>query len=197
RHAPFAMAILLGMLVLMVGGWLPLVATVFLGALLMILTGCLSSRQAYSAINWQSLVLIAAMLPAAKAIEKTGGLNLIVEQFVTIIGPWGPGFVLAGLFLLTSVMSLLMSNTATSVILAPVAFQTAQSLGVQPEAFLMTVALAASTAFATPMASPVNTLVMSTGGYRFVDYLKLGLPLQFLIFVLTMIVVPLFFPFSV
>lgn len=197
RHAPKAMVILAGMLILMVGGWLPLVGTVFLGALLMILTGCLSSRQAYSAINWQSLVLIASMLPAAKAIEKTGGLTLIVEQFVTLIGPWGPGFVLAGLFLLTSVMSLLMSNTATSVILAPVAFQTAQSLGVQPEAFLMTVALAASTAFATPMASPVNTLVMSTGGYRFTDYLKLGLPLQFLIFVLTMIVVPLFFPFSV
>lgn len=195
RHAPFAIAILVGMLLTLVTGWLPLLSTVLIGAILMILTGCLNTRQAYNAINWQSLVLIAAMLPAAKAIEKTGGLDFIVEQFVSIIGPWGPGFVMAGLFLLTSVMSLLMSNTATSVILAPVAFQAAQSLEVQPEAFLMTVALAASTAFSTPMASPVNTLVMSTGGYRFKDYLKLGVPLQVLIFILSMIVVPLFFPF--
>lgn len=193
-RAPRAMVVLAAMLVLIVGGWIPLVATVLLTALALIVTRCLDSRQAYAAVNWQSLLLIAAMLPAAKALDKTGGLAIIVRGFVEVVGPLGPRTVLAGLFLLTSTMSLLMSNTATSVILAPVALQTAQGLEARPEAFLMTVALAASAAFATPMATPVNTLVFSAGGYRFIDYVKLGLPLQALVFVLTLLVVPLFFP---
>jgi len=133
------------------------------------------------------------MLPMAKALDKTGGVNLIVHQ-VAALGQLGPHSLMFGLFVITTGLSQFMSNTATAVLLAPIALSSAKMLGVSPYPLLMTVAIAASTAFATPVASPTNTLVLGPGGYRFIDFLKVGLPLIVLSMLITLLVVPVIFP---
>lgn len=194
RRALTALAITAGMLVLMTLGIVPNVVAVLLAAVAMVLSGCLSAPDAYRGINWESVVLIAAILPMATALEKTGGMQLVVNALVKSLGGTGPYLVLAALFVLTSAFSQVISNTATTVLVAPIAFQVARDLGFAPHAFLMTVAIAASTAFATPIASPVNTLVLNPGGYRFGDFFKVGVALQLLLLVVTLAIVPLFFP---
>jgi di/tricarboxylate transporter len=192
-RAPWAIGILLAMLVLMTAGLVPHVVAVLLAALAMVLTGCVRLPRAYGAVNWESLVLIAGMLPAATALRKTGGLDLIVDALLEVVTYMGPTGVLAVIFIVTSFMSLVMSNTVTTVLIAPVALYAALELEASPHAFLMVVAVAASTAFSTPMATPPNTLVLGAGHYRFVDYLKVGLPLQVILFILTLLVVPLLY----
>jgi di/tricarboxylate transporter len=192
--ALLAVAITLGMLLLMTFGVVPHVVAVLLAAVAMVTLGCLSAVDAYRGINWESVVLIAAILPMATALEKTGGMRLVVDALVGSLGGKGPYLVLAALFLLTSAFSQVISNTATAVLVAPVAFKVAVDLGFAPHAFLMTVAIAASTAFATPIASPVNTLVLNPGGYRFGDFFKLGLTLQLALLAVTLLLVPLLFP---
>ena len=145
-------------------------------------------------MSWQSLVLIAAMLPMATALDKTGGIELVVEGLTASLGAVGPIAMMAGLFVLTSVFSQFISNTATTVLVAPIAFQAATAMDVSPRTFLMTVAIAASTAFATPIASPVNTLVLSPGGYKFSDYTRAGVGLQIVLMVAALLLVPLVFP---
>jgi di/tricarboxylate transporter len=194
ERAPWALAIVVLMLLAMSFGNLPGVAVVLLAVLAMVLSRCVTVEEGYHAINWQSLVLIAGMLPMALALQKTGGLDLLVEGLVGSVGAYGPLALLAGLFVLTSLLSQFISNTATAVLIAPVALGAAQGLGLSPYPLLMTVALAASTAFSTPVATPVNTLVMGPGGYRFNDYLRVGVPLQLLAMVVTLAVVPLLFP---
>jgi di/tricarboxylate transporter len=193
-QAPVALLILLGMLVLMTFKLVPAVTAVLIAALAMVLFRCVSMEESYKAINWQSLVLIAGMLPMATALEQTGGVKLIVNSLITGLGDWGPYAVMAGLFVLASVLSQFISNTAATVLIAPVAVAAAQGMGVSPYTFLMTVAIAASTAFATPVSSPVNTLVLGPGGYRFNDFAKVGVPLIVLSMVVTLLVVPLVFP---
>ncbi len=173
---------------------MPAVTAVLLAAVAMVLTGCLTMEDAYSSMNWESIVLIAAMIPMATALDKSGGVDAISTALIDSLGSSGPLVLMAGLFILTSVLSQVISNTATTVLIAPIAFQSAVSLGVSPYTFMMTVAIAASTAFATPIASPVNTLVLGPGNYRFSDFSKLGIPLQILILAATLIVVPLLFP---
>lgn len=194
RRAPVALAIMLAMLVVMATGWLPTVLTVGLAAIAMVATGCLSMEEAYRSINWESVVLIAGVLPMATALEVTGGMRLAVDALVSGVGPYGPTALLVGLFVLTSLASQVISNTATAVLLAPIAFQAGLDLGVSPYPLLMAVGLAASTSFATPVASPVNTLVLNPGQYRFGDFLKVGLVLQLLVLVATVLLVPRFFP---
>ncbi|MDF1522030.1 MAG: SLC13 family permease [Trueperaceae bacterium] len=194
RRAPVAIAVMIAMLVVMTAGWLPTVLAVGLAAIAMIVTGCLSMEEAYRTINWQSIVLIAGILPMATALQVTGGMQLVVDALVAAVGPYGPMALLAGLFLLTSLASQVISNTATAVLLTPIAFQAGLDLGVSPYPLLMGVAIAASTAFATPVASPVNTLVLSAGQYRFGDFLRVGVALQLLVLVATLLVVPLLFP---
>lgn len=194
--APMALAITLIMLGFMIFNILPSVTAVLCGALAMLLTGCVKMEEAYSSMNWQSLVLIAGMLPLSKALQVTGGAGLIVDGLVSTMGDMGPLALMAGLFLLTSVFSQFISNTATTVLVAPIALATAEMLHLAPEAFLMTVAIAASTAFATPVASPVNTLVLGPGHYKFFDFAKVGIPLQILAMIITLLLVPLFFPFT-
>ncbi len=193
--APWALAILIGMLALMTFNLVPNVAAVLLAALAMVLIGCLSMKDAYNSINWQSLVLIAGMLSMAHALGKTGGVKLIVNQ-VVVLGELGPLSLMAGLFVITAVLSQVMSNTATTVLIAPIALGAARTLGVSPYPLLMTVAIAASTSFATPVASAVNTLVLGPGGYRFNDFLKVGLPLIALSMLVTLLAVPVIFPFK-
>jgi di/tricarboxylate transporter len=194
-RAPLALIIIVIMLALMSLEIVPNVTAVLLAAAAMVLTGCLTMDDAYRAMNWESVVLIAGMLPMATALHKSGGIDFLANALTSSLGSSGPIAVMAGVFILTAGLSLFMSNTATAVLVAPIALQAATTLTVQPYAFLMTVAIAASTSFATPVASPVNTLVLGPGGYRFGDYFKVGFSLQLLLFVATLLLMPLLFPF--
>lgn len=193
--APLAAIILLGMVVLIVTEAMPLAVAGLLAAVAMVLTGCLNMDEAYDAIDWKSIVLIAGMLPMATALEKVGLVDMTVDHVVDLLGNSGPHVILAGLFLLTSFLTQVLSNTATAVLIAPIAFVTAQRLNVEPYAFLMGVAIAASLAFASPVASPVNTLIMGAGNYRFVDFIKVGVPMIIILAIVSVIVLPVFFPF--
>lgn len=195
QRAPWALAIMAGMMLLMTFDIVPAVFAVLLAAAAMVLTGCVRGDDAYRAINWTSVVLIAAVLPMATALEKTGGMALMVEALGGALDRAGPMTLLATLFVLTSLMSQVISNTATAVLLTPLAFQLAVGIGANPEPFLMAIAIAASTAFATPIASPVNTLVLGPGGYRFGDFFKVGVALQLIVLALSLLIVPLLFPF--
>jgi di/tricarboxylate transporter len=195
EKAPVALLILAGMLVLMILNVLPLVSISWIAALLMILTGCLQVDEAYNAIDWKSIVLIAGMLPMAIALEQVGVVSLVAESLTSSLGELGAVYLLGGLVLMTSLFTQVLSNTATTVLVAPIALAAAQSLGVAPQAFMMGVAVSASLAMATPVASPVNTLVMGAGKYRFSDYLKTGIPLILLCLLIATLVLPLLFPF--
>jgi di/tricarboxylate transporter len=152
-------------------------------------------EDAYRAIHWSSLVLIAGMLPVADALESTGGVDLIVEALVSGLGDAGPYVMMSAVFALTAGLGLVLSNTATAVLVAPVAVRAADVIGVSPYPLAMTVAIAASAAFVTPFSTPVVTLVVAPGGYRFGDFVKVGLPLLVLTWVTTLLVTPVFFPF--
>lgn len=194
--APIAAVIMLLMVLLMIFEVLPTVISVLLAAVLMIITGCLRNMDdAYGHINWESIILIASMLPMATALEKTGGMVLLSEGMIQLLGEYGPIGVLAGMYLITMVFGQFISNTATAVLFAPIAINAAVNIGVSPYPFLITVAASASMAFATPVASPTNALVMTAGGYKFSDFLKIGIPLQIVMFIVMMIVIPIFFPF--
>jgi len=193
--APLAGFILLLMLLSMVGEVMPLTTSSMLAGLLMILTGCLSIDEAYNTIDWKSIVLVAGMLPMSAALDKVGLIALIAENLTSTLGTLNPIWILGGLFLVTSLFTQVLSNTATAVLVAPLALAIAQNLGIQPHALLMAVAVAASMAFASPVASPVNTLVMGAGNYRFSDYMKVGAPLMLIAMIITMVVLPLLFPF--
>lgn len=193
-YATTAIVIVILMLLSMSLGWLPAVTATLIAALAMVFTGCVRVAQMYTSIHWETIVLIAAMLPMATALEKSGGVQFIATYLTTIVGGYGPLALMAGIYLITTTISQFISNTATAVLIAPIAVQAAQRMDWPLAPFLMIVAIAASTSFATPIASPVNTLVMAPGGYRFLDYVKVGLPLQLLVLVLALFVIPWFFP---
>lgn len=193
--APIALLILVGMLVLMITNLVPIVAASMLAGLAMILTGCLTIDDAYEAVDWKSIVLVAGMLPMSIALEKVGLIDLVAQGLINSIGNYGPLVVLGGLFLLTSLFTQVLSNTVTTVLIAPIGLGAAQQLGVQPYAFLMAIAIAASMAFASPVASPVNTLVMGAGNYRFSDFIKIGTPLIFITLIVSVLIIPLLWPF--
>ncbi len=195
RKAPAALLILIGMLVLLVTNVVPVATASMLAALMIVLTGCLSMDDAYAAIDWKSIVLVAGMLPMSTALEKVGLVSLAAQGLAGSLGELGPLVVMASLFLLTSLFTQVLSNTATAVLVAPIALATAQRLGVQPYAFLMAVAIAASMAFASPVASPVNTLVMGAGSYRFSDYIKVGMPMILIMLVVSLLALPVLWPF--
>ncbi len=196
KKAPIAIGIMLAMLVVMTFSILPNLTAVLIAALAMIMTGCVSMNEAYRSLNATSLVLIAGMLPLAMAMESSGALSYVVNILVEEYGHASPLWLCAGLFILTSVLSQFISNTATTVLIAPVAISVAQLLGLNPAPFMMVVAIAASTAFATPIASPVNTLVLGPGNYRFADFAKVGIPLQLLALLVTLTLTPIIFPFD-
>lgn len=196
NQAPWAIAITLAMLGLMVTQVTPNLVAVMLAAFAMVATRCVGMEEAYRSMNWQSLVLIAGMLPLADALQKTGGAGEIVALLTGIFRDLGPYAILAGLFLLTSLFSQFISNTATTVLLAPIALNLAVDLGYAPAPFMITVAIAASTAFATPVASPVNILVLAPGQYRFSDFVRVGVPLQLMALVITVLLVPRLFPLA-
>jgi di/tricarboxylate transporter len=193
--APLALGIMAVVLIPVTLGWLPIAISALLGVVLMILTGCLTMSEAYRAIEWQAIFLIAGMLPLGIAMERTGTAMFLAEQVVRFAGGWGPLAVMAGLFLLTALASQVMPNTAVAVLLAPIALNTANDLGVSPYPLMMAIAVSASAAFLSPVACSTNVLVMGPGGYRFADYTRAGLPLTLIVLLVTLLVVPVFWPF--
>ncbi|UVL58337.1 SLC13 family permease [Pseudomonas sp. B21-035] len=193
NRAPYALISLAVMVGLMVSGVVPNVIAALIGCLLMGAGRCIDMNSAYRAIHWQSLVLIVGMLPFALALQKTGGIALAVHGLVQMLGSAGPYVILASLFAITAIIGLFISNTATAVLMAPVAVTTAEQLGASPYPFAMIVALAASAAFMTPVSSPVNTLVLGPGQYRFGDFVKVGVPFTLLVMVVSVIMVPWLF----
>jgi len=195
-RAILAGAVLLGMIIMLVFEWIPAVMTVIIAGLFMVLTRSVKSTdQAYRAVNWQIVVLIACMLPMATALENTGGVAFIADSITTALGNAGPRVVMAGLYVVASIFGVFISNTATAVLFLPVAILAAQEVGVSPLPFVMAVTYASSMSFSTPVSTPPNAMVMVAGKYRFIDYMKVGIPLQFLVGLIILLVLPLFFPF--
>ena len=151
-------------------------------------------HSAYRSIGWQTLVLIVGMLPFSIALQRTGGVDLAADALVAAVGEAAPRIVLGSLFVITAALGLFISNTATAVLMAPVALAVAGELGASPYPFAMTVALAASTAFMTPVSSPVNTLVVVPGNYAFGDFVRIGLPFSLIVLVVSVFLVPLLLP---
>jgi len=196
--APIAAVIMILMVVCMAFDSIPIapVTAVMIAAILMVLTGCFRNvEEAYKTINWQSIVLIGAMLPMSVALEKTGAATLISNGFVNGLGGYGPVFLLAGIYFGTSLLTLFISNTATAVLFAPIALHAATQMGLSPYPFLFAVTVGASMCFASPFSTPPNALVMSAGRYTFMDYVKVGLPLQIIMGIVMVLVLPLIFPF--
>ena len=196
--APVAAAIMLLMIAMMVFDFIPVapVTAVIIAGLLTVFAGCFRNVEAaYKTINWESIVLIAAMMPMSTALEKTGASALVSQGLVDSLGAMGPTALLAGIYFTTSFMTMFISNTATAVLMAPIALVAAQQVGVSPYSFLFAVTLGASMCFASPFSTPPNALVMKAGGYTFMDYVKVGLPLQIIIGVVMTFVLPLLFPY--
>lgn len=195
-RAPQAVAILLLTVALMASGLVPNVLAALGGCLLLGLAGCIRMSAAYRAIHWPTLLLIVGMLPFSTALQATGGTEMAAEWLLSLAGGGGPRLLLAAVFLATAVLGLFISNTATAVLMAPVAIVLAETLGASPYPFAMTVALASSAAFMTPVSSPVNMLVVGPGNYRFVDFLRIGVPLAGLTLAVCLLLVPAILPFG-
>ena len=196
--APVAAAIMLLMIAMMVFDFIPVapVTAVIIAGLLTVFAGCFRNVEAaYKTISWESIVLIAAMMPMSTALEKTGASALVSQGLVESLGSMGPTALLAGIYFTTSLMTMFISNTATAVLMAPIALVAARQVGVSPYSFLFAVTLGASMCFASPFSTPPNALVMKAGSYTFMDYVKVGLPLQIIIGVVMTFVLPLLFPY--
>ena len=175
---------------------LPLQTAAVTGAILCVITGCLKEKEAYAGIDWVTIFLFAGMLSVATAMEKTGAGKLIADAVVGSMGEHPNAVVLcAVLYLISNVLTQFMSNTAAAALLAPIGISIAQSIGADPKPVLMAIGIAASMAFATPMATPPNTLVLGPGGFTFNDYVKVGLPLCIVTFIASVIIIPIFWPF--
>lgn len=195
--APLAAIIMLAMIAMMVFDFIPIepVTAVMIAGVLMVLTGCFRNVEAaYKTINWETIVLIAAMMPMSVALEKTGASAMISQSLVSGLGAYGPYALLAGIYFTTSLLTMFISNTATAVLMAPIALSSALGLHLDPTAFLFAVSLGASMCFASPFSTPPNALVMQAGRYTFMDYVKVGLPLQIIIGIVMVFVLPLLFP---
>lgn len=194
--APVAAVIMLAMIGALVFSSVPAVFIVLAAAVMMMLSGCFRSvADAYKTINWESIVLIAAMMPMSFALEKTGVSEIVSRSLVDLLGGIGPHWLMAGIYFTTSLLTLFISNTATAVLMAPIAVQSAVAYGVSPLPMLFAVTFGASLCFMSPFSTPPNALVMPAGQYTFMDYVKVGAPLQLLLGVLMILTIPLFFPF--
>jgi di/tricarboxylate transporter len=193
--APFAIAILALVVTMMATGVVMNVQAALIGGLLLGLFGCVDMASAYRSIHWQTLILIVGMLPFSLALRNTGGVELAAELLLGVVGDASPRIIFAAVFLLTALLGMFISNTATAVLMAPVALAIASNTGLSPYPFAMCVALAASTAFMTPVSSPVNTLVVLPGSYTFGDFVRVGVPFSIAAMLTSIILVPLVFPF--
>ena len=194
--APLAAAIMGVVLGPVILGWLPIYISAILGATLMILTRCLTMDEAYRFIEWRAVFLIAGMLPLGAALQSTGAALWLTEGVVSAVGGLGAYGVVAALYVMTALAAQVMPTAAVAILMAPIAFNTAGDLGLSPQALLMTVALSASASFMSPVAHPANVLIMGPGGYRFSDYIKVGLPLTLVCLAVVLVVLPFVWPLA-
>ncbi len=195
EKAPVAGGIMLGVIGVVLLGLLPISIAAIIGAVLMVITRCLDMEEAYRFIEWKAVFLIAGMLPLGIAMESTGAAALLANGMLQVVGGFGPRAVLAGLFVLAMVATLFMPNPVVAVLLSPIALTSAADLGVSPYPLMMAIAVGASSSFLSPVGHPANVLVMGPGGYRFSDYIKVGLPLVVVLLGVVVTAVPLFWPF--
>ncbi|PLO96325.1 SLC13 family permease, partial [Klebsiella pneumoniae] len=194
-QAPHAIFCLVLMVALMLTDEIPNPIAAIIACLLMGKFCCINAESAYKAIHWPSIILIVGMMPFALALQKTGGVDLVVKGLMDVAGGEGPYLMLGCLFVMCAAIGLFISNTATAVLMAPIALAAAKSMGVSPYPFAMVVAMAASAAFMTPVSSPVNTLVLGPGKYSFSDFVKIGVPFTILVMVVCVLLIPVLFPF--
>ncbi len=194
RKAPVSLAILLGTLIVITAGWLHVSAAMFIAALLMVLSRTLTMDEAYNAVEWKSVFLIASMLPLGVAMENTGTARFLADQLIQVVGSWGVIAVLVGLYIMTSLLTEVMSNAAATVLAVPIAIDAALELGVDPHTFVIAVVIAASTSFLMPVGHQVNVLVYGPGGYRFSDYTKVGIWLNIILLTVIVLVLPFVWP---
>jgi len=195
KKAPIAVLIMAAVLIPAILGWINIAIAAIAGVVLMVLTGCISMDEAYRSIQLRALFLIAGMLPLGIAMQNTGTAQLLANGMVSLMGGWGPQVVAAGLFILAALASQVMPNPAVAVLLAPIVINTAAELGISPYPLMMAVAISASAAFLSPVGHPANVLVMGPGGYKFSDYVKVGLPLTLVVLIVTILALPIFWPY--
>ncbi|MGI9343411.1 MAG: SLC13 family permease [Gammaproteobacteria bacterium] len=194
RRAPLASMIMLGVIVAVLIGWMPISVAAIMGASLMVLTGCLNMEQAYRAIDWRAVFLIAGMLPLGIAMQETGAAEYLAAKVMGALGDFGPWPVIMGLYAITALATMIIPTAALVVLMSPIVLSACGEMGIAPHTAMMAVAMAASASFTSPISHPANILVMGPGGYRFSDYIKLGAPLTLVIFVAVMLMLPIFWP---
>ena len=194
RRGPLAAAIMTGVVVSVLVGWLPISIAAVVGASLMVLTGCLNMEQAYRAIDWRAVFLIAGMLPLGIAMQETGTAEYLASGVMDALGDFGPWPVIMGLYGVTALATMIIPTAALVVLMAPIVLSACAEMGVMPQTAMMAVAMAASASFTSPISHPANILVMGPGGYRFTDYIKIGAPLTVVIFIAVMLLLPVFWP---
>jgi len=194
RRAPVASAIMLGVVVSVMLGYAPISVAAVVGGTIMVLTGCLNMEQAYRAIDWRAIFLIAGMLPLGTAMQNTGAATYIADQVMVLLGDAGPWPVIMGLYIVTAMATMIIPTAALVVLMSPIVLSAMGDMGFAPETAMMAVAMAASASFTSPISHPANILVMGPGGYRFVDYLKVGVPLTIVVFIAVMILLPILWP---
>jgi di/tricarboxylate transporter len=194
--APLSALLMAGVVGSVILGWVPIYIAAVTGALLMVLTRCLTMDEAYRAIEWQAVFLIAGMLPLGLALRETGAAELLTTGVVETVGELGPLAVVAAIYIICALCAQVMPTAAVAILVAPIALNTAAELGLSSQALMMTVALSASASFMSPVAHPANVLVMGPGGYRFIDYIKVGLPLTIVCLIVTLLLLPVFWPLT-
>lgn len=190
-----ALAIVAGVVSVAALNIVPIVVSAITGCVLLVLTGCLTMQEAYSAVEWRIIFLLAGVLTLGVALEKTGTALLLSNWLIATVGIWGPVALVSALYLVTSLLTETMSNNATAALLAPIAISAAQSMGLDPRPFLMAITFAASASFMTPVGYQTNTLIYGPGRYAFTDFLRVGTPLNILFWLLATVLIPVFWPF--
>lgn len=193
--APIAIATIIGVMALAAAGVMPIAGLAVIGAVVVMMTRCVDPEEAFDAIDWRILFLIFGMLGLSQGLQTTGAAQVLVDAVVSLVGGYGPLAVLAAVYILTSILTEMVSNNAVAVLVGPIAIALAQQLGFDPRPFIIAVMFAASASFATPIGYQTNTFVYGAGGYKFSDFLKVGLPLNLIFVVLALLVIPVFFPF--
>lgn len=196
RRAPLAAAIMFAVVVTVMLGYAPISVAAVIGGTVMVLTGCLNMEQAYRAIDWRAIFLIAGMLPLGTAMQDTGAATYLAGQVMTLLGDAGPWPVIMGLYILTAMATMIIPTAALVVLMSPIVLSAMSDMGLAPETAMMAVAMAASASFTSPISHPANILVMGPGGYRFVDYLKVGVPLTIVVFIAVMVLLPILWPLA-
>jgi di/tricarboxylate transporter len=175
-------------------GYLPIAIAAVAGGAVMVLTGCLNMEQAYRAIDWRAIFLIAGMLPLGTAMQDTGAATYLADQVMILLGDAGPWPVIMGLYVLTAMATMIIPTAALVVLMSPIVLSAMSDMGLAPETAMMAVAMAASASFTSPISHPANILVMGPGGYRFIDYLRVGVPLTIVVFITVMALLPILWP---